>query len=264
MKSYLKYSAAAIGLLFASSAASAADLPPPPLPAPAAWSFSVFGGASWLNDFDSNLSTGDAVDIIGEDGVVDTLFPRYNWNGDASFDTGFLVGGTIGYTFVDWARTELEISYANYDLNNVDISYRGCGNTDCEDLSEPSDFSLDGDGSLGILTIMGNMWLGFNMLPVVGDPVNNIGSGLGFSPYFGGGLGVAFVDGSTDDVFDIDDSSTAFAWQVGAGIRWNFASNIGLDVGYRYRGINDVSFDGLDDSVNLTSNNVIVGLTFSF
>jgi opacity protein-like surface antigen len=265
MKSCLKYTAAALGLMLASTAASAADLAPPPPPMmPAAWSFSVFGGASWLNDIDSRFSVQE-FDVEGpEDG---TFFdPITNWRGEAQFDTGFLVGGTFGYTFVDWARTELEISYASYDLDKVDVRYRGCGNEDC-DIVYPnglSSFSINGDGSVGVLTIMGNMWFGFNMLPLIGDPVNNVGSGLGFSPYFGGGIGVGFVDGSSDDVFDIDDSDTALAWQVGAGVRWNFASNMGLDIGYRYRGVSSVQLGDLDEDFDLTSNNVIVGLTFNF
>lgn len=211
-------------------AAHAADLPPPP-PAPAAWSFSVFGGASWLNDFDAGDDFGSTLDF--------------------SYDTGFLVGGTLGYTFVDWARTELEIAYAGYDLAS---------------LSEDGGFPIGNNGGdLGVLTVMGNLWLGFNMLPVVGDPVNSVGAGLGFSPYFGGGLGVGFIDGTVDGLLgDWDGSDTGLAWQVGAGVRWNFASNLGLDIGYRYRNVTSVSvFDNVG-SFDLSSNNVVVGLTFNF
>ena len=213
-------------------AAQAADLPPPPPPpVPAAWSFSVFGGASWLNDFDAGDDFGSTLDF--------------------SYDTGFLVGGTLGYTFVDWARTELEIAYAGYDLDS---------------LSEDGGFPIGNNGGdLGVLTVMGNLWLGFNMLPVVGDPVNSVGAGLGFSPYFGGGLGVGFVNGSIDGLLsDWDGDDTGLAWQVGAGVRWNFASNLGLDIGYRYRNVTSVSaFDNVG-SFDLSSNNVVVGLTFNF
>ncbi len=227
----IKVSIATAALLLAGAAAAqAADLPPPPM-TPAAWSMSVFGGASWL----------DAVDFDGDDADV-----RFD------FDTGFLVGGTIGYTFVDWARTELEIGYAQYDLDSVRI-----------DGSNVGDF---GGADLGVLTFMGNMWFGFNMLPVLGNPVNDAGAGLGFSPYFGGGLGIGIVDGAADgDDFDWGDSETGLAWQVGAGVRWNFASNIGLDLGYRFRNVSNVSsgVDGFGDA-DLSSQNVVVGLTFNF
>ncbi|MFO1091421.1 MAG: acyloxyacyl hydrolase [Hyphomicrobiales bacterium] len=268
MTKFFKYSVAAIGLALSASAASAADLPPPPVAAPAAWSFSVFGGASWLNDVKSNYTYNDG-DVIGnEDTYLDV---KTNWNGKANFDTGFLVGGTFGYTFVDWARTEVEISYQQWDVNKISADFKGCANVACEDavadLGPPGNFSFNSNANIGALTIFGNVWLGFNMLPVVGDAVNTAAGALGgLSPYFGGGIGVAFVDGNGNNGgdFNLNDSDTAFAWQVGAGLRWNFASNMGLDVGYRFRGINDVNFDSLNKGVDLTSNNVIVGLTFNF
>ena len=78
------------------------------------------------------------------------------------------------------------------------------------------------------------------------------------------GARVSLVDANGDGTgYDLNASTTAFTWQVGAGVRWTFASNIGLDVGYRFRGINDVSFND-NGSANLYSNNVIVGLTFNF
>jgi opacity protein-like surface antigen len=82
---------------------------------------------------------------------------------------------------------------------------------------------------------------------------------MGFSPYFGGGLGVGFV---TVEVGDFEEDTTALAWQVGAGVRWTFAENIGLDVGYRYRNFVDVDFD--IESVDTSSHNLIAGVTFNF
>jgi opacity protein-like surface antigen len=231
--------------MVSASSVEAAELPPPPV-APAAWSFSVFGGASWLEDVRTQYEI--------------SAPPPGTYYYDLSYDPGFLVGGTIGYSFVDWARTEIEISYANYNGNDVQIDF-----TEDSGVSRPT-LSDENTSSISALTVLGNMWLGFNMLPVIGDPVNQLGSSMGgFSPYFGGGLGVGFVDTEGDDgdpVVD-SDSTTAFAWQVGAGIRWNFASNIGLDAGYRFRGITDVGFDNMSDA-NLYSNNVVVGLVFNF
>jgi opacity protein-like surface antigen len=213
---------ALLATVLAAPAVQAADLPAP-LPAPAAWSMSIFGGATWVDDVGTDLD-GDDLDL--------------------SFDTGFIVGGTFGYTFVDWARTELEIAYTNSD----------------------STASFDGDdygGEVSALSVMGNTWLGVNTLPVVGGTVNDIGSGMGFSPYFGGGLGVGFLNAEADDL-DIDEDSTALAWQVGAGVRWTFAESIGVDVGYRYRNFVDVDFSDAVGSVDLASHNLIVGLTFNF
>jgi opacity protein-like surface antigen len=46
-------------------------------------------------------------------------------------------------------------------------------------------------------------------------------------------------------------------------VRWNLTSSIGLDVGYRFRGVSDASIEQFE-SVDLYSNNVVVGLVFSF
>ncbi|MFO1088218.1 MAG: outer membrane beta-barrel protein [Hyphomicrobiales bacterium] len=239
---YALLSASAAAVLLGTVSARAADLPAPPPVATAPWSFSVFGGASWLEPVNGSLDFTDANET------------RYDIDSKLNFDTGFIVGGTFGYALVDWARTELEISYTGYDVSDAKF-YPPEG----IDVVDPN------DASVGALSIFGNMWLGFNMLPVIGDPVNQLSSSLGgLSPYFGGGLGVAFVDANGDGTgYDLNASTTAFTWQVGAGVRWTFASNIGLDVGYRFRGINDVSFND-NGSANLYSNNVIVGLTFNF
>ena len=87
---------------------------------------------------------------------------------------------------------------------------------------------------------------------------------MGVSPYFGGGIGVGFVDTAAAmlTVFDFDDF-TGLAWQVGAGIRFNFVSNLGFDIGYRYRNVTNVGM-GTRDDVDFASNNFVVGLTFNF
>ncbi len=227
-------------MLVGAAAANAADLPPPPMPEPANWNFTVFGGASWLDSVDTDIDP----DFQGFD------------NADFDFDTGFLIGGAMGFTFVDWARTEIEVAYAGYDVDSIDVSEDGGG--------RGATFS-DVDANFGVLTVMGNMWFGFNMLPLVGDPLNTAGSGLGVSPYFGGGIGVGFVDngGDTADAFLFDDSTTGLAWQVGAGIRFNFVSNLGFDLGYRYRNVTDVGM-GEWDNIDLASHNFVGGITFNF
>jgi opacity protein-like surface antigen len=228
-------------MLVGAAAANAADLPPPPMPEPANWNFTVFGGASWL----------DSVDV---DGNSNSQFS--NLNADFDFDTGFLIGGAVGFTFVEWARTEIEVAYASYDVDSVQLTEDGVGGSRTFDSV---------DANFSALTVMGNMWFGFNMLPLVGNPVDTAGSGLGVSPYFGGGIGVGFVnnDGDDADSNGFEDSSTGLAWQVGAGIRWNFVSNIGLDLGYRYRNVTSVSFDNWDDA-DFSSQNVTLGVVFNF
>jgi opacity protein-like surface antigen len=235
MRNILLSASTAALMLVGAAAANAADLPPPPMPEPANWNFTVFGGMSWLDGVDTEVS---------------------DLNADFDFDTGYLIGGAMGFTFVDWARTEIEVAYAGYDVSEVVVSEDGVSGRDTFD---------DVDADFGVLTVMGNVWFGFNMLPLVGGTVDSAGSGMGVSPYFGGGIGVGFVDnsGSDADFFDFDDNSTGLAWQVGAGIRFNFVSNLGFDIGYRYRNVTNVGMGSWDD-VDFASNNFVVGLTFNF
>ena len=98
-------------------------------------------------------------------------------------------------------------------------------------------------------------------------------------PYFGGGAGIAIVDGDVGydpvafpDFSPIfDQSKVAFAFQAGAGLRWRAWENVTLDVGYRLRGIDGPTFDSEVTGPDLTidydadwifSHNIIGGISF--
>ncbi len=52
-----------------------------------------------------------------------------------------------------------------------------------------------------------------------------------FTPYLSAGLGGSSIKYSVEDV---SDRNNRFAWQLGAGISYNFTPNIVADAGYRY------------------------------
>ena len=232
MKSCLKYTAAALGLMLASTAASAADLPPPPAPMmPAAWSFSVFGAPAG-STISTPIQRARTSVSRAEAGIL--FRSDHNWRGEAQFDTGFLVGGTFGYTFVDWARTELEISYASYDLDKVDVRYRGC-NEDCA-------FHEDAFGPRRP-TSRQRRWQRRR--------VDHHGQHVARLQHAAGGrrsgeqrrhrarllalLRRRYRCGlrrrvERRRVRHRRQPRRRLAWQVGAGVRWNFASNMGLDL----------------------------------
>ncbi|MBQ9236159.1 MAG: porin family protein [Alphaproteobacteria bacterium] len=56
----------------------------------------------------------------------------------------------------------------------------------------------------------------------------DIDTGTKFTPYIGGGLGVARIKVSGTK------SSDEFAWQLGAGVSYAATENISVDLGYRY------------------------------
>ena len=92
-----------------------------------------------------------------------------------------------------------------------------------------------------------------------------------FVPYIGAGAGLAFnyveytvhsdgFGGSASENF------TNFAWNVGAGVAYNFNENFAVDLGYRFMmmGYNEVSSNGLKISNQPYNNEFMRGLRFTF
>ena len=90
-----------------------------------------------------------------------------------------------------------------------------------------------------------------------------------FTPYIGAGLGLAFnytgYDFTTNsgDKFSADDRFTNFAWNVGAGVAYNFNENFAVDLGYRFMmmGYNEVDSSISNQPYN---NEFMLGLRFAF
>jgi opacity protein-like surface antigen len=217
------------------SSAKAADIEP--IAEPAGWYVSLFGGVSWLEDVKTDY------EFIGYDG---------SYHADIETDTGFIVGGAVGTHFTEDLRLELEVAYSENDVDKI-----GYSNDDVHG-------NYDAHGQFGILTIMANLWYD---LPLSEE----------LKPYIGGGAGVAIVDADVsyddspgyDPIFD--DSPVVFAFQVGAGLRWQVLENVTLDVGYRLRGMDGPRFDSETTAFQGTSDydadwmwshNVIAGISF--
>jgi opacity protein-like surface antigen len=230
--------------------AVAADFIPTPEPAGGFYA-GVFGGATWFTengaDFTLDLSN---IDINPNVGGVQ---PHPDASGEISLDTdtGFLVGGVLGYNWGDTGlRSELELSYSQANLDGFDVDWDNAG---ASPHPLPDGDDLDFDGDVSVTYIFGNLWYGFGHMMDMG----------GLSPYIGGGLGVAFVNVDIDAINGVDlDASgdeTGFAYQLGGGLMWNLADNVALDLGYRWRG---VMLEDYEDDLN--SHNVLLGINFGF
>jgi OOP family OmpA-OmpF porin len=218
------------------------------------WYVSVFGGASFAKD--ENFYALNSTYYQG--------YGYYYQSVDANLDldTGFMVGAALGVSFNDWLRGEIEASGNFHNVGGdayFDFQYR-YGN------SYAGEAKLDGDENA--LFVLANLWLD---IPIGGF----------FRPYIGGGVGAGRIDleltgnynGNNYDI--IDDSDWGFAFQVGGGVAFDVAPNIAIDVGYRYKRINNVDLDldedvtgggGGDDSIekDYISHNILVGLRFGF
>jgi opacity protein-like surface antigen len=229
-------------LLALTPAAQAADIEAvPPEPMGWSWYVSVFGGWSHAKDEHVFLEGTSA----------------YDFDADIDLDDGFMVGAALGAQINEWLRGEVEVSGHFHDVEGDAFV----------NFSSPAYYDLEGDENA--LFLLANLWLD---LPIGGM----------FRPYIGGGVGGGRLDvdiETTGGYGVIDDADWGFAWQVGAGVAFDLSESIAIDVGYRYKRINNADLEAhediadeilgadlVDDEIekDYKSHNVLVGLRFMF
>lgn len=225
----------AVGLALASGSAFAADLAPappeavPPAPPEAAGSY---------------------VSVFGGYALSNTVTGNYTTN-DATFNApgngGYVIGGAIGTHLMPNLRGEVELSYVSHGSSGVIDTTTVSGGTD----------SFPASGSANTLYLLGNLWF-------------DIDTGSSITPYLGGGAGVAVMMPNISypgGTFETD--AAAFAGQLGAGIKFQIADNMSLDLGYRAKGVFNGALTGTGTDGNLTNvhyvdQTVQIGLDIGF
>ncbi|SJZ88895.1 Opacity protein [Enhydrobacter aerosaccus] len=153
-----------------------------------------------------------------------------NWlltNGSYQSQTGYALGGKLGYDFVG-PRVELEGMYRN----NISSGW----------VNFPGAISYV-NGQINQFALMGNALYDFT-------------PGAKFVPYVGAGIGVAFIDPSVSAGCTM--CSTQFAYQAIGGIGYNAAPNVRFNLETRYYGTtNGNSYSNNDISL-------LVGATYKF
>lgn len=134
----------------------------------------------------------------------------------------FMGGLAIGYDFNVKhgvpVRTELEYMYRSRVDDTMSVNVAGS--------------RASSKQKYDIQTLMVNAYYDFNTNTIV-------------TPYVGGGIGLAFVDGkasgSLDDVgVSLNkDSTTNFAWNIGAGVGFDVTDSATIDLGYRFAGFGE-------------------------
>ena len=152
-------------------------------------------------------------------------------------DMGWTLGVAVGAHVFDNIRGELELAHTNRDVNSA---------------SEGALVLDPIDGSVTTTTLMGNLWL-------------DLDTGSGFTPYIGGGIGAGYVTAESADA-GLDADGYGLAYQVGAGVKFDVADNLALDLGYRFKGLSaEISGDGTEDVVAHVGSHVLqVGLSVGF
>jgi len=160
------------------------------------------------------------VSMFGGVGFAETYNPTFvggltTYKYDAKFKTGFIVGGAIGVEnfLIENLRSELEVSYFSFKPK----SYVG-----------PLFVGANPTGRLSSVNILANAWYDFDL-------------GMAISPYIGGGAGIGFVKNNLTVTngagAQYGGSDVGFAFQLGTGFKYDISQSIGLDVGYRFRGV---------------------------
>lgn len=140
--------------------------------------------------------------------------------GGPSFDLetklkeGFSLGAVVGRQITPLFRSELEVSYSKF--NNDTLSLLGV--------------TSKVGGEISALYVLGNLWADINLSSK-------------FTPYIGGGLGVAFLKNRIDNGgIDDSDKDQKFAYQLGGGIKYPLSVRTSLDIGYRYKSVLGADF----------------------
>lgn len=153
-----------------------------------------------------------------------------------SFDNGWGLDVALGYQWPMF-RVEGEVAYRSNDVDEFSDSFG----------------TVQINGDIKSWSGMANGYYDFSNTTTV-------------TPYVGGGLGVARIDGSSDEL-GWDDNDTVFAYQFMAGVNFALTKQISLDVEYRYFGTQDPEFDdGLGGTVEaeVIDHNVMVGVRILF
>jgi OmpA-OmpF porin, OOP family len=172
------------------------------------------GGAGWTSDAD--------IDGSG----IDT---------SADFETGPVLGMSLGYGFGDDIRGEMELAGRWSDAS-----------------------SIGGTSASGDVTALSAMVNGFFDFQMDGA----------LTPYIGAGVGGAQV--TADDVSpvgstSIDDKDAVLAYQAMLGVAYSLSDAMSLTADYRYFGTNDLGYtatDGTSVSHEYTNQSIMLGIRF--
>lgn len=96
----------------------------------------------------------------------------------------------------------------------------------------------------------------------------DIDTGTKFTPYIGGGIGYAKVEGKMSvPGLSVSEEDTNFAWQLGAGVAYAVNDNISVDFGYRYTDMGDLEtniYPTESVKIDVDSHEFLLGARYTF
>jgi len=200
---------------------------------------------------DMYVSLKAGVSVVEDNDLSDSSITTLS-DGKYEADAGHTVSGAIGMVFRDGYRIEFEVANQINDVENISATEVASGTRETASIS-----GVDAS----VTTFMANAYKDFNIAEKLSAYVSG-GIGLAYGDLDGttgsvtvGATTVTFTDGSTYD-------DTVFAWQLGTGLGYDLTKEITLDLGYRYLGTTDFSYQTVD--VEYGSHNVTAGIRYSF
>ncbi|MGE4373821.1 MAG: outer membrane protein [Xanthobacter sp.] len=124
--------------------------------------------------------------------------------------SGWSIGGAIGYRFTDWLRTEASVDYLDLGSSGADWASTGRYHTDAT-------------------VFLGNVY--WDIITIAN-----------FTPYVGGGIGVALTSLDSPAWMGVGGQKTDFAWSLAGGVSYAVNSQWAVDFGYRYISLGSPSF----------------------
>ncbi len=181
--------------------------------------------------------------FVGAAKTDDTYSTFYGTHYVGTFDTGYNLGLAVGRSLGDSFRAEIELSN-----NRVTADYvTGWAVT------------FPASGSLSTAYLLGNMWY-------------DLPTGFSVTPYIGGGIGAGYASSNTYFGFTrygYGPGNLGFAYQLGAGVKFDASEDIALDLGYRYKSILGIDYRDTDplsvfEDPDIHTHVLQAGLTFKF
>lgn len=220
---------------------------------------SISGGVSLPGD-SRNSGEFDATVPATDDFGAIPAGTSLEWR--TEFDTGYAIGGQVGYAFDNGFRVELEGAYTHYDVDTHSGLTVGGTNIDGVDVAvltrgqpaaqNPSVGAViaDGRGRVSNFGLFGNVFY-------------DLETGSGFKPYVGAGLGYQWADvrynPSGVDVGDANDGGLAYQLMAGASVELSNSAELFGQYTYRDRtGAADIPLNLLPATLGVETGQSVV------
>ena len=261
LKALVLLSAAALAV---APAARAADLlPPPPQLEPPPLRGPVEEPVGFYMRADVGVGAVSATNLRSTFTDGNTLATLGATDGPVSVGDSYFLGVGLGWQFNQWFRADLTGEYRGSANYNSSVTYQWGDAISNTSGCYPGSGLVCGDQYTG--QVKTGLFLANGYV--------DIGTWYGFTPYVGGGVGLAVYQTSaikdtglypTAGAFGFANNYTGtnFAWSLTGGIAYSIAPNLKFDVSYRY--VNMGTFKTGAISCNYTANGSCHGEIQSF